>query len=39
MKFRVFLADGTVIDTDDSIDTIRKTYRAGDIKKIKRIKK
>lgn len=38
MKFRVFLSDGTVIDTDESIETIRKIYRAGEIKKIKRIK-
>lgn len=38
MKFRVYLVDGTIVETDDNIETIRKTYRAGDIKKIKRIK-
>ena len=38
MKFRVYLVDGSIIETDDTIDTIRAKYRAGDIKKIKRIK-
>jgi len=38
MKFRIFFIDGSIQETDESIEAIRAKYRAGDIKKIKRIK-